>query len=146
MTGARRFLLVREANADDEMDLCVRMSGHDRPDGVKWDDWVKLRYVDTGRSVLCRLKGNDDPSGSVQAKRIHINTHLRRMLGLKSSKVAAYLLQEFRLEKAPSWAFLWYIGRYHPNPRRRREVLAVTVMLGGIILGLIGLILPLMLQ
>jgi len=146
MASVRRLLFVREAHAGDEMNLCVRMSMHDRLNGIKWDDWVKLRYVDTGKSVLCRLKGNDDPSGSVQPKRIHINSHLRDMLGLKSGKVAAYLLQEFRIEKAPSWAFLWYTYRYHPNHRRRKEVLALMVMSGGIILGLIGAILPFILR
>ena len=67
--------------ADDEMHLCVRMSMHDRPNGIKWGEWVRLRYVDTGKSVLCRLKANDDASGSVQPKRIHINPRLRDMLG-----------------------------------------------------------------
>jgi hypothetical protein len=142
----RRLLFVRDAPADDEMDLCVRMGVHDRPYVIKWDDWVKLRYVDTGKSVICRLKGSDDPSGSVQPKRIHINAHLRGMLGLKSGKVVAYLLQEFCIEKAPSWAFFWYIYRYHPDHRRRKEVLALTVMSGGIILGLIGVILPFILR
>ena len=145
MASVKQLLFVREAPAGDEMDLCVRMSMHDRPNGIKWDDWVKLRYVDTGKSAFCRLRGNDDPSGAVQPKRIHINSHLRGMLGLKSGKVAAYLLQEFRIEKAPSWAFLWYIYRYHPDHRRRKEVLALTVVSGGIILGLIGIIAPFML-
>jgi hypothetical protein len=146
MTSVGRLLFVRQAPADDEMDLCVRISMHDRPNGIKWDDWVKLRFVDTGKSVVCRLKGNDDPSGSVQPKRIHINSHLRDMLGLRSDKVAAYLMHEFRMEKAPSWAFLWYTYRYHPDRRRRGDVLALTVMLGGIILGLIGAILPFILR
>lgn len=146
MAGVRRLLFVRESPADDEMSLSVRMAVHDRPDDIKPDDWVRLTYVETGKSVVCRLKGSDDSSGSVQPKRIHINSHLRGKLGLKSGKVAAYLLREFRIEKAPPWASLWYIYRYHPDSRRRKEVLALTVMLGGIILGLMGLILPFMLR
>ncbi len=146
MASVRLLLFVREAPADDEMHLCVRMSMHDRPNGIKWGEWVRLRYVDTGKSVLCRLKANDDASGSVQPKRIHINSHLRDMLGLKSGKVAAYLLQEFRMDKEPSWAFLWYTFRYHPDHRKREKALALTVMFGSIILGLIGVILPFILR
>jgi hypothetical protein len=146
MASVRLLLFVREAPADDETHLCVRMSMHDRPNGIKWDDWVKLRYVDTGKSVLCRLKGDDDPSGSVQPKRIHVNSHLRDMLGLKSDKVAAYRLQEFHIGKAPSWAFLWYTCRYHPAHSKRKKALALTLVFGGIILGLIGVILPFILR
>ena len=146
MASVTRLLFVREAPTDDEMNLCVRMGMHDRPNGIKWDDWVKLRYVDTGKSVLCRLKGNDDLSGSVQPKRIHINSHLRDMLGLKSGKVAAYLLQEFHIEKAPSWALLLYTCRYHPDHRKRKKALALIVVLASIIPGLAGIILAFVLQ
>ena len=68
------------------------------------------------------------------------------MLGLKADTIAARLLQEFLIEKAPSWALLWYIYRYHPDHRRRAEVLALTLMFGGIILVLTGVILPFILQ
>jgi hypothetical protein len=146
MASGRKLLFVRKAPANDEMSLCVRMSMHDRPNGIKADDWVKLTFVETGKSVVCRLKDNDDPSGPVQLLRIHINSHLRDMLGLESDKFAAYLLQEFSMEKAPSWAFFWYVYRYHPNHRRREEVLALTVLVGGIILGLTGIVLPFILQ
>jgi len=146
MASGSRLLFVREAPADDEMNLCVRIGIHDRPNRIKWDDWARVTFVDTGKSVVCRLEGNDGPSESVQPRRIHINSHLREMLGLRSDRVAAYLMQEFRIEKAPSWAFFWYICRYHPDHRRRKEVLALTVMSGGIILGLIGIILPFILQ
>jgi len=146
MASVRLLLLVREAPANDEMDLCVRISMRDRPNGIKWGDWVKLRNADTGRSVLCRLQGSDDEFGSVQAKRIHINSHLRDMLGIKSDTIARYLLQDLSIEKAPSWVFFWYIYRYHPDRRRREEVVALTVMLGCIILGLIGAVLPFILQ
>jgi hypothetical protein len=146
MASVIRRLLVREAPARDQMDLCVRMSMPDRPNGIKWDNWAKLTFVDTGKSVVCRLKGSDDKSGSVQTRRIHINSHLRDMLDLKSDTIAAPILQEFRIEKAPSWAFFWYIYRYHPDHRMRKEVLALTVMFGSIILGLIGIILPFILQ
>lgn len=146
MASVTRLLFIREAPTRDQMDLCARMSMHSKPNGIKWDDWVKLTFVDAGKSVVCRLRGNDDQFGSVQTKRIHINSHLRDMLGLKSETIAARLLQEFRMEKAPSWAFFWYIYRYHPDHRRRAEVLALTVMFGGIILGLTGVILPFILQ
>jgi hypothetical protein len=145
MASVARLLFVRDAPAGDEVDLCVRMSMHDRPHVIEWDDWVKLKYVDTGKSVVCRLRGNDDPSGPVQPKRIHINSHLRDILGLKSGKVAAYLLQEFRIEKAPSWASLWYIYRYHPKRQRRHQVLALMALYGGIILVLIWLLCVLLL-
>jgi hypothetical protein len=122
------------------------MSMHNKPNGIKWDDWVKLTFVDVDKSVVCRLRGNDDQFGSVQTRRMHINSHLRDMLGLKSDTIAARLLHEFRIEKAPSWALFWYIYRYHPDHRRRAEVLALTVILGSIILGLTGVILPFILQ
>ena len=146
MASVKRLLFVREAPTSDQMDLCARMSMHNRPHGIKWDDWVKLTFVAADKSVVCRLRGNDDEVGSVQTRRIHINSHLRDMLGLKSNMIAEYLLQEFRIEKAPSWAFFWYIYRYHPNHRRRAEVLALTVIFGSIILGLTGVILPFILQ
>ena len=99
MASERRLLFVREASTSDQTDLCVRMSTRDRPNGIKWDDWVKLTFVETGRSVVCRLRSSDDPSGSLQLLRIHINSHLRDVLGLKPDKIAGYLLQEFRIEK-----------------------------------------------
>lgn len=138
MAGVVRFLFVRDAPTGDQMDLCARMSMHDRPDSIEWGDWMKLTRADTGKSIVCRLRGEDESVGSVQLKRIHINSHLRRMLGLELDKAATYRLQEFNIEKAPSWAFFWYIYRYHPNRRRRADVFAWTVLIGGITIGLIG--------
>ncbi|MDD1652738.1 MAG: hypothetical protein LUO86_06870 [Methanomicrobiales archaeon] len=146
MASVRKLLFVRESPTNDEMNLCVRMSIHDRPNGIGLDDWVKLTFVETGKSVVCRLKDNDDPSGSVQLLRIHINSHLRNMLGIESNKVSAYLLQEFSIAKMPSWAFFWYVHCYHPDRRRRRDVAALTLLIGGIILGLVGIALPFILR
>jgi hypothetical protein len=121
------------------------MNIHDRPKGIKWDDWIKLTFVDTHKSVICLVKGNDDLLGAVNLNHIHINSHLRNMLGLKSDMFATHRLEEFLIEKAPSWAFFWYIYRYHPDHSRRAQVLfwmigvAVTVTLGllGLLIGVL---------
>jgi hypothetical protein len=150
MASAKRLLFVREAPIHDQMNLCVLMSVHDRPDGLKSGDWVKLRFIDSGKSVVCRLEVDGGPSASVRLKRIHINSHLREMLGIPWDKVAPYRLQEFRIEKASSWGFFWYIHRYHPDNKKRVEAfLGLTLQIGcivSIILGFAGTIIAYILQ
>lgn len=147
MASGSRLLFIRDAPSRDERDLCVRLNMHDTPEGIKWGDWIRLTFVDSGKSVVCRLQGNDDASGSLQLLRIQINSHLRNMLGLESDKLAAYLLHEFRIRKASSWGFFWYIYRYHPDRKRRAEVLlGLTLLIGSIALGATGMALAFVLR
>jgi hypothetical protein len=136
MIERREYLRVERPHEREANELSVRMHKDNKPDSIRWGEWVTLRVVngDTDGKIVCKIQGDSRFFGAVLYNHIRINKHHRNMLGVDAGE-----FHTFTIARAPSWCFFWYIYRYHPDDGKRAQVF--FWMIGAvvtIVLGLIG--------
>lgn len=134
----KRYLYVKGALRKDATELCARMNVSDKPKSINWGDWV---HISTGgRSLTCKLLGDNRLLSNTRLYNIRLNNHLRNIL-----KVEVNRPYDFYIEKASVLFMPLYIVRYHPNDATRIKVgsyvvSAIIAILIAIVFGIISLL------
>jgi hypothetical protein len=107
------YLRVHDADSDDYDRLVVRLHEDDKPEGIKWGQYIDIS-LDEKHWVTAKL----EPSGLTGMGKIYIHHLLRgtlnRITARKSTGMVGTLCY-FYIRKAPSWKEPFYIINYHPN-------------------------------
>jgi len=131
-------LTVEYASKRDREKLCIRINGQDKPKGIDWFDYVKIKANTTGKSIICKLYGDkikEIPEKDREPSLIRINEPLRDKTGVKIGETL-----DFEIKKMPKcFCFTWYYYiRHHPD-----DTIVVSTWLGiiAIALGILALVL-----
>jgi hypothetical protein len=106
-------ITIKYAPRNDREKLRVRINEQDKPDGIHWYDYVKIKVSKTGKSIVCKLHGDDIYEIKPEYRKgsiIRINEPLRDKLGVKVRDIL-----DFEIEKKPKWLAWCYFVRYHPD-------------------------------
>jgi hypothetical protein len=106
-------LTLKYAPKRDRERLCIRINEQDKPEGIDWYDYVKIKVKTTGRSITCKLYGDKIKEISEEYRKpsiLRINEPLRDKLGVKIGEEL-----DFEIKKMPKWLAWYYYIRYHPD-------------------------------
>ena len=128
-------LKVKKAPTIDRDKLLVRINSNDKPDSIKWYDYIQLKVREGNRAIVCKLHGDDIPEiEDKQNQLIHINEPLRGKLRVK---VGDNLDFSFKKVSSGFWVIWYYFIRYHPD-----DIVRLSTWLGifAFLLGVISLV------
>ncbi len=123
-------MFIKPAPKRDFDKLCVRIDSKNKPDTIKWYDYVHI--IIKGRKITCKLRGTDIPElKGMTYNQIYINEHLRGILRVSSDDE-----KTIYIEKASKWLMPCYFVLYHPD-----DVVKVSTWLAflSVMLGLLSI-------
>ncbi len=100
------YLRVKEADEADFEKSLVRIHKTDKPQDIKWDDYIDIS-LEKKSWLTCKL----EPAGDTGTGRIYIGIHLRGHLNKSSIGIRIAKLEQpcnFYIRKAAFWRVILY--------------------------------------
>ena len=129
-------LKVEYARINDREKLRVRINEADKPDNIKWYNYVKIKATKNNKEIVCKLHGDGIKEIPISERRtglIRINEPLRGRLGVKVHDEL-----DFEITKKPKFFAWYYFIRYHPDDvvNMAYRLAIIAIIMGFISIGI----------